>query len=482
MENNSVNSVEPDSAAPAAKDVILNLNFVPDWARKPPETNYFDHDTGEEPERHERRGRPERRWQDSRERRKDRKPAGRRDERPRHRDRPAREPSQWVEPPPVNVRFLPQHRNLSEVIRRIRLSKRCYPLLQVAGLFISNPGSCEVRIEVDSEAKDRFLLQCRICGVAAVSEEGLGRHMLHQHMDEFFVKEEKVGDAPGGKFTCVMQCGLSGVLIGPPNHHSTAEKIKEIHAARYAHMTEAEYKSHIKTLHEPEKIEQWKEQSRKSVAYRLKTAAADAKPLNWLEAESYFRKNIIPAQLVKARKVSLSGSIARGIQDRGLAIAVRDAWQQESRFPGSLLSALRGAFHNKRLHLFKAGKNVVFVSDIEPAPLDPGAAIPSIRDVLLYLKDHPGCTRENLVNALRPGFTAESQEAKEILSPLTWLIEKGHIIEFFDGTLAVIGGRPVSRRGREEDTTTAVQSDAQKEVPQGSSANGQQADQSPVSV
>jgi hypothetical protein len=317
--------------------------------------------------------------------------------------------------------------------------------MQVAGLFISNPGSCEVRIDVDPSARNASLLQCRMCGVVSLSAESLQRHMLQKHMDEYFVKEEKEGKAPEGKFTCVLQCGLSGALIGPPNHHSTAEKIKKICATQYPGMSEAEYKSHLVTLHEAEKIELWKEISKKEVTYRLKTAAEGDKPMDWAAADAYFRSSVVPAQQLKARRVSLSGKIARDIQDRGLAMAVRDAWQDESRFPSSLVGALRGAFYNKDLQLFKAGRGAIFVSDIKPSYLDPDKAIPSIRDVLLYLKDHPGCTRQNLVDALRPGSAVDSNEAKEILSPLTWLIERGHIIEFFDGTLAVIGGRPHSK-------------------------------------
>ena len=456
-----------EETASVNKDLILELNFVPDWARKPPETNFFDRgrdDYAERPQRSrdhsQRRPDSRDRFAGSRDRKRDDRRTSRRDERPGPAGggyRPQREPREWVEIPPVSVRFLPHHKYLSEVIRRVRLSRRAHPLMQVAGLFVSNPGSCEVRLEIDHAVKDMVFFQCKVCGLITLSEDSLYRHMMQKHLDDFLVKEEKEVTAPEGKFTCVMQCGLSGLLIGPPNHHSTAERIREIRTTQYPNMTEADYKSHLKTLHEAEKIEQWKEQNRKIVVYKLKNAAEGDKPMDWSAAELYFKNNIAPAQLLKARRVSLSGKIAREIQDRGLSIAIRDAWQQESRFPSSLVGALRGAFHNKDLQLFKAGKGVVFVSDIKPVPLDPANAIPSIRDVLLYLKDHPGCTRQHLVDALRPGFAVDSKEASEILSPLTWLIERGHIIEFFDGTLSVIGGRQVTQHSKVKDASVPVE-------------------------
>ncbi|OGV69512.1 MAG: hypothetical protein A2283_09575 [Lentisphaerae bacterium RIFOXYA12_FULL_48_11] len=458
------------------KDLILELNFVPDWARKPPETNFFDreHDNyAERPQRkrdyQDRRPGPKDRPGDSRARKSGDRTFRRRDERPMPDRQPRREPREWVEIPSVNVRFLPQHKYLSEVIRRVRLSRRAHPLMQVAGLFVSNPGSCEVRVEVDHSIKDMCLFQCKVCGLITLNEDSLYRHMMQKHLDDFLIKEEKDVPAPEGKFTCVLQCGLSGLLIGPPNHHSTAERIREIRTTQYPNMTEADYKDHLKTLHGPEKIEQWKDQNKKSVVYKLKNAAEGDKPMEWSAAELYFKSNIAPAQLLKARRVSLSGKVAREIQDRGLSIAIRDAWQKESRFPSSLVGALRGAFHNKDLQLFKAGKGVVFVSDIKPVPLDPDKAIPSIRDVLLYLHDHPGCTRQHLVDALRPGFAIDSKEASEILSPLTWLIERGHIIEFFDGTLSVIGGRPIAHSSKGKDAPVPVE------------VSGEQKQSSPVS-
>jgi hypothetical protein len=39
-----------------------------------------------------------------------------------------------------------------------------------------------------------------------------------------------------------------------------------------------------------------------------------------------------------------------------------------------------------------------------------------------------------------------------VISPLRWLIERGHVIEFFNGTLAVPMGRPRQESSRRPDT------------------------------
>ena len=79
--------------------------------------------------------------------------------------------------------------------------------------------------------------------------------------------------------------------------------------------------------------------------------------------------------------------------------------------------------------------------------MDPKHAVSTIREVLQFLSEHPGCTRKKLIEELRPEAAADSHEVNAVLSPFRWLIEKGHVIEFFDGTLSVPAAS-ASRRTR----------------------------------
>jgi hypothetical protein len=42
-----------------------------------------------------------------------------------------------------------------------------------------------------------------------------------------------------------------------------------------------------------------------------------------------------------------------------------------------------------------------------------------------------------LAAALAPGLTPDSANVAEIINSLVWLIDRGHVIEFMNGTLAV---------------------------------------------
>lgn len=453
MNENSEKSIdgEGEESKNISMDAILELNFVPDWARKPPGKNYFDY-------KHEDSKDNRRRPPMSKGRRPDKKmrpekntggqgrPARSHEfkqgstETPRHTGRQISRPYvQRHERPPVSVRILPGNKYLSEVARLIHKAKRTYPLMEVASLFLANPGSCDVRLEIDPSANDSVLYQCKCCKMVSLSEDALLKHMIKHHMDEFLIKEEKECEPPSGQFTCVAKCGLSGLFLGPPNHHSYNVKLQETHKSRYAHMTIEEYTNHIILLHDSESIESWKESCRKQYFFRIKDGSPDAEPMIWSKAEAFFQEKIAPAQKRKTKRAILPLTVSREIEEPGLLAVVRDAWLKENRFPSYLMQALRGAFSHKGLKLFKTGgtKGITFVSPIVPAPLKLEHVIDSIKEVIVYLKDHPGCSRKELVAGLRPDTSVSDVEAKAILSPLGWLIERGHIIEFYNGTLSV---------------------------------------------
>ncbi len=447
------------------EDLVLELNFVPSWARKPASTGqlsiYDDRRGG---------GTDRRGPRDPRDpRRRDDRSGPRRPEPPRRgsgtgtgsgpeRDRPARpyppadtrgEPRRSGAPsgpgpsavplPPVTVRFLPEQRQISAVIQQITATRRAYPLMELAALILNQEGACFVRIEVDANAGGFALHQCKRCGFVATDVETLRAHVLQQHFEDWFLQEETETERPGGVFVCVARCGLSGILLGPPNHHLYSEAVRETHAARYPQMDMDSYKARIVMSHDPADIEAWRAAAARRTVYRLTSGGEEAAAMTRTEAEGYARTHLLTPTVTRTRRASLPEAVARQIADEGLRQAIRETWRREHRFPLQLSFALRAAFRHKHLHFFKAGKGkgTHFVTAIQPVPLDPTHTIETIQAVLTYLREHPGCSRAQLLEGLRPGADAASEESRELLKPLTWLIDRGHIIEFFNGTLSV---------------------------------------------
>ncbi len=415
-----------------ANDVILDLNFVPQWARKPPgENHYSKKEYSEERPRRRDDRRPPRR--DDRRDERSRKP------RP---ERPRREPREPIKELPVSVSFLPEQKRLASMVKQIHHSRRAYPLMELANLLIHDAEGYLVKIEAAKGAPSDFkLFQCKRCRTVAVSEEMIVQHIMTKHLADFYEKEEIETDPPAGNFTSIARCRKSGVLLGPPNHHSYTEKLAELHQSRFAHLSLEEYKRNIEMVRDEELIEQWKEESRKQTVYKLKSDP-EAAPLDQRKAEVDFAKEI-PALYESTHRAIVPAKVAQSIADRNITHAIRQVWTKESRFPLSMSFAMRAAFRHMHLYMFKAGK-INFVTHIKPNPVSPDKTIEKISEVLVFLKDHPGSTRQHLLEVLHPSLDLQSKEAKDALQPLGWLIERGHIIEFFNGTLSV----PLGRRRR----------------------------------
>ena len=449
------------------EDLILDLNFVPSWARKPPGGNYYE-------------SRPRETQRPAGPRRDARRPGGQPGRGPRRGPRPSpgdsrgpqgrgpdRGPDQGRRPPqdqrqqrdrrspmgqhggprepdlPVRVRFVPEQKMVGQVVRRLRLSKRSYPLLQIASLFLSRAESCLVKLEVERGADGLDLFQCSLCRMVALDREVLNSHVMHSHLGDYFRVEEVPVEPPTGSFSCVARCRLSGVLLGPPNHHSYAERVKEVQRARFPGMSTTEYLGHVETLHDEELIEKWKEEQRSVKRYTPTDASLGdcEKGVGWAEVESAMATHVLPRVVQSKKRVLVPAAIARGMEDVRLQRLVSESWRREGRHPFSLALALRAALRHKRLFLFKAGRGEVFVTVAEPAPLQAEHVVDEVSDVLKYLREHPGCTRSELLGGLRPDLAKDAAEVEQVLWPLRWLIDKGHIIEFFDGTLAVPVGR-----------------------------------------
>lgn len=433
----------PDLSTPKTKngrpdeDLLLDLNFVPQWAKKAPGENHYQ-------AVEERSARPPRRDGDRRDRRSG---PPRSDRRPPRRDGDRREPrsSREFHPRqervelPVHIKFLPEQKRLSSLVRQIHHSKRAYPLIDLAHIFLSDARGHMVKIEVSPDGGNFKLYQGKRSKMVATDRDVLLRQIVDNHLEDFFEIEDVEVEAPSGVFPMIGK--IDGVLIGPPNHHSYNDRLAEIHRTRYSGMSLDRFKSKIETVRDDELIEQWKQEASKKTVYRLKDSGRE---FSMIQAEDYVRTHLADQEIEEVARAVLPSSLARQIQDYNLIRMVREAWQKESRFPINLAFAMRAAFRHLHLYTFKAGKNINFVTAVKPDPIAPDAAVDTIRDVLEFLTAHPGSTRRQLVEGLRPGAEKESEEAHEILNPIRWLVEKGHIIEFFNGTLSV----PSRRRQR----------------------------------
>ena len=349
---------------------------------------------------------------------------------------------EFIKPLEAEIRVLPGQKELGGIIRKIQTGFAAYPLKQIAWFFLDHPEACHVKV-TPKDPQIKFHV-CKACGFACFSEEALDAHIMSTHLGDYYTAEEMDVEPPSGQFGCVVKCGVTGELIGPPNLHGYNSKVREL--AQRLGMDENAYRAQLVTVRDQESVEAWRQTATKKVFYRLKVAESEAKAeesaetevaaapaLERDQAEAEFRRNIAPQLKSVSKSSDMTLAQALKSTDRPYLFAVRDAIAKERRFPASLFFALRGAFHHRKLVFFRANdpRGQEFVTASKPAPLDIEHAIPELGAVVKFVEEHPFCSVVDL--------------PPEMKGHLGWLVEKGHIVQYFNGLLALPEAHPKFR-------------------------------------
>ncbi len=456
----------------------INLEFLPDWARQPAQLprHFEDHD--ERPARREDRPRgpgPRGRSDLGRERRD----AGgaRRESRPparggRGRREEARAPVRSVLPssprPSVQVAFLPEPRALELVTQQLQATGRAYPLFSLAAMFLEKPERHHLRLQsrpLSKEAAPSLLFQCSICHAVTPDRGETIKHILGKHRDLFYKEEREASEAPKGNFACVAQCKLNGEILGPPNHHAYSANLMRLYRKNFSHMDFERFKGSVASIHDPEAVKKWKAEASFKITFKA-LQDPEARPLaSDAEVQQHFHKTHAAAALREGTTFTIEGLAARQAGHAGLAAVIREAWENEGRFPINLAGHLREKFIRAGLQIFKGRQGMQFVCTARPKPLtaDEKVLSPGIRAIVNHLKAHPGCNRKQLIKALAPraepaavpaapSSPTETAAGAALLQDLHWLVREGYLVEYHTGLLELTKkpgghGHPPRRAG-----------------------------------
>ena len=479
----------------------LGFDFAPAWARKSADEYVSRYQSKSYDERTGREERP-RREGDFRDRppRRDRDGEGRPPRRPRREGaegerRPRREGAESerpraprreggsrpfvrrepVKPLDAEIRILPNQKNLGVIIKTLQSTHVAFPVKKFVNLFLENPQACLVRFEA-KQGTDVQFWSCKTCGLVALSEAEIAQHILANHLNDWFDVAEEPCDPPSGTFTRVAKCTLTGEWVGAPNHHSYRHRVAEL-AARSG-MPEHDYLRTLEMHTDPESIEAWKQSVTTQTVYRLKQASkpaeekpaapaaegdapAEASPAeetpaetrpayNRDQAEAIFRRDILPTLIAKATHICLPVSLAQTSPSLPLRLLLKYTLRDEQRYPRSLFFALRGAFRHRKFTLFRGNdaRGPEFVANMTPSPFTAEHAVREIKAALDYVTAHPLCTRQELLAALKTELA--DMDIAVVARQIAFLFQKGHIIEYYNGVLALPETNPKFRKLPEE--------------------------------
>ena len=156
----------------------------------------------------------------------------------------------------------------------IRETLRAFPVADLAKALLRGRDRYEVIFEVSPDAKP--LYQCPSDSSLWMTRDEAVSHLLRgDNLKAFYEVEEVETGAPAGNFSVVAVCGMSGELLGPPNHHEYQRNVARLHAERFSNMPIDRFKSRIVMESGEEAIERWKEKVSKTLHYRVKQDEED---------------------------------------------------------------------------------------------------------------------------------------------------------------------------------------------------------------
>jgi hypothetical protein len=108
------------------------------------------------------------------------------------------------------------------------------------------------------------------------TEDAAIQHVLHHNLGAFFDMQEVEVEPPKGNFPIINKCGITGELLGPPNHHRYQQILQQHHADKLGRMPFERFRESIVSVREPEVIAQWMEKMKKATRYTWRPPVAKA--------------------------------------------------------------------------------------------------------------------------------------------------------------------------------------------------------------
>ncbi|MDC0144195.1 hypothetical protein OAK45_06675 [Verrucomicrobia bacterium] len=465
-------SAEPDN------ELSLDLQFLPDWAQEDTSVNKYANHKGEQERPRGRKGG----WDDRRPARGGRKTSGdrrsqnrqaqrggtgggnkgggeqnqgrgSRDARQQRGGKPQRPEVQQLD---IKVDFVPDTQGVESIAKEIRLTGRAYPLFQIALLVLERPARYSLKIRpIRKSGKDKEagqqLFASKLDDTVWLNRGQAERHTFEKHFDQFYATERNEIEAPKGNFTFVAQCGFTDKYLGPPNHHDYQNKLVQFHADHLARVPFEKFKSRIRIVKDEEVVNAWIEQSKWRTNWK---SLQTEEPIIFArrdEVQTHFRAYHAARVVDEVETATLTGNAAKAMRNpRLLAEYLRDQWHRQKHFPMQLSTHLSKMFSGMGLQFFKKDKKVTHVSVARPNYLDVAATPVSdgVRRIVEFVESTPNCTRrlilENLAGLehvepkegkVPPSAPEQTEEQKQLISDLHWLIHQGHVLDFANGVI-----------------------------------------------
>ena len=340
----------------------------------------------------------------------------------------------------LRVDILPEPNAAEAIAKMIRSGSKAYPFNSTARLFLQKPERHLVR--VTSLDAQRPLFQVGD-GPVDFDRALVERRAFDRLRAEYYREERMEAEPVKGNFSNVARCRSTGKMLGPTSYHGYQPALRKLYEERFSRRMSFQrfQQDEIEVATGEQAVNEWKESVRFHTVYHTIREAESVALKTLAEVEAHFRTHYLPGLVSTATTLVMSGPGSRACGDQRILGAMREAWEREFGFPGSLMHHLRQVFVDAGLHFFKHRKRVVFVTSIRPQRHAADQMFSAGVDAIITLLHNEGRLNKpdlalKLLGAPAEGEEAEAMAKKAALaSDLHYLIHAGQVIEFQDGSL-----------------------------------------------
>ena len=334
----------------------------------------------------------------------------------------------------IRVILNPDPQAIHLIGREVHQVARVYPLFDVARILLAERGRCRAVFEVETGEPRLFL--GRLDDSLFLTRDEAIRHLWHSDLSKQLVEEETIEvDPPTGRFHAVARCGISGVLLGPPNHHSYQTNLRRLHRERFGNMPFEVYSSKVRTERSEEAVNAWLETMKQKVRWRIKGDVENAWIEDRAEAERVVATRCFEAGYAEVATAEVSAAIPPNHISPALLTSLRMTGSHASQHPAILIPAVCRALEAEHLPVFKR------LGKLHTGPARPHALAPDIvlaerpAAMVEWIRNNKPAKLAGLWQAVLPEGVTEP--TPEYAADLFWLLHQGHILLYADDKLAV---------------------------------------------
>lgn len=346
----------------------------------------------------------------------------------------------------IKVDFRPNVLAMNTLIQTLRKSYITYHFIPLVRLFLEK----ENRLNIIIHALEGHSIFCLRPNKLPFLTLGAAQdYLVKKYWNEVFESREVHLEPPQGVFTSVNFCGMTGVLLGPPNYHLYSDLLREHYEDQLKdRCTWDEFLASIRNTHDEKDVQQWMKKMTCNYHYYLKEDPSICFENSRL-AKAYLLQHL-PKQesIMRLKQLCFSYDQVHNVVDEDLRLFLESEGRIEMQLPIRLTNFCRTRLHRIGFHIYRKGndtKCATYVCSVKRNIRDENTCFsPELLSIIDCIEAHPCASLDKI---LKVYFCAQSnmsidqqvdfEQIAKFKQNLILLVRQGYVTQYEDGTLYI---------------------------------------------